>query len=73
MQKKRKEKAGGNGDVGLNINVKTKGGGAFAGTVNIDCQHQTLSDHQEFRNLDASKTIAIKGLLRRRRVCTRSR
>jgi uncharacterized membrane protein len=64
VQEKRKEKPGGNGDVGLNINVKTKGGGTFTGTVNIDCQHQTLSDHQEFRNVDASKTIAIKGLKR---------
>ncbi len=64
VQEKRKEKPGGKGDVGLNINVKTKGGGRFAGTVNIDSENQTLSDHQEFRNVDASKAIAIKGLLR---------
>jgi uncharacterized membrane protein len=64
VQEKRKEKPGGNGDIGLNINVKTKAGGSFTGTVDIDCQNQTLSDHQEFRNVDASKTIAIKGLKR---------
>ena len=64
VQERRKAKPGGDGDVCLEINVKTKGGGAFVGTVNVDCQHQTLSDHQEFRNLDASKAIAIKGLMR---------
>jgi hypothetical protein len=64
VQEKRKQKPGGNGDVGLEINVRTKSGGAFAGTVNIDCQHQTLTDRHEFRNVDASKTIPIKGLLR---------
>jgi hypothetical protein len=52
------------GDVGLQLNVVTADGAPFRGTVDIECKHQTLSDHRNFRNVDASDTIAIRGLMR---------
>jgi hypothetical protein len=52
------------GDVGLEVNVVSADGGPFLGTVDIECEHQTLSDNRDFRNVDASHTIAIRGLMR---------
>jgi hypothetical protein len=52
------------GDVGLQLNVVTADGAPFRGTVDIECKHQTLSDRRNFRNVDASQTIAIRGLMR---------
>ena len=52
------------GDVGLQLNVVTADGVPFRGTVDIECKHQILSDRRDFRNVDASHTIAIRGLIR---------
>jgi hypothetical protein len=54
----------GKGDVCLKINVHVANGGLFSGTVDIDCKHQTLSDHRVVKNVDGSKTIAVAGLTR---------
>jgi hypothetical protein len=32
--------------------------------VDIECKHQTLSDRRQLRKVDASQTIAIRGLMR---------
>jgi len=60
----RKNRPPKNGNIGLEINVRRADGSLFQGTVDVDCQHQTLSDHRVFRSLDGSKTIAIRGLKR---------
>jgi hypothetical protein len=52
------------GDVGLQLNVVTADDVPFQGIVDIECKHQTLSDRRNFRNVDASHTIAIRGLMR---------
>jgi hypothetical protein len=54
----------GKGDVGLKINVRAANGGPFVGIVDIDCKHQSLSDHRVVQKVDASHTLAIAGLKR---------
>src|SRR4051812_38502946 len=51
-------------DVGLKINVRQTDGSPFTQAVDIDFQHQVLSDHRELRGIDASKTIEVTGLHR---------
>jgi hypothetical protein len=51
-------------DVCLQVIVCKSDGSAFMGSVDIECRHQTLSDRQVFRQLDASKPIQIGGLRR---------
>ena len=60
----RKQKPESGGDVCLRLNVVNVDETPFRGTVDIECKHQTLSDRRQFRKIDASQTIAIRGLMR---------
>ena len=60
--RKKKPEAGSN--ICLRLNVVSADETPFRGTVDIECKHQTLSDRRQLRNVDASQTIAIRGLMR---------
>src|SRR4051794_34271353 len=51
-------------DVALIIRVRNPDGNFLGGTVDVEFQHRTLSDHSVARALDASREIDIKGLRR---------
>jgi len=51
-------------DVTLQITVRQKDGKPYRGAVDVELQHQVLSDRREVRGVDGSKTIAIAGLRR---------
>jgi hypothetical protein len=53
-----------NQDITLQISIQKGDGTPYAGTVDIEIQHQALSDRREFRAVGASKTITIGGLHR---------
>ncbi len=51
-------------DVALKLRVLKPDGSPYEGTVDIECQHQVLSDLRDIRGVSASGVIAITGLRR---------
>lgn len=51
-------------DASLKISVRQKDGKPYTGAVDIECQHQTLSDRHDIRGVEASRPITISGLKR---------
>jgi hypothetical protein len=50
--------------ITLKISFRYADGSPFFGTIDIECDHLTLSDRRKVPGVDGSRTIAIAGLKR---------